>query len=78
MPASAEEDADPGTALEALSALGREALTGDRIHRLTALAERDRRVVCAGLEGEIIRADERLREKARTVLAALTTGGGTP
>lgn len=68
---SAELDADPDTALEALRALGARALSGEHIRRLTALAERDPRVVRSGLEHEVIRADERFRQEARAVLAAL-------
>ncbi|MFF4047389.1 hypothetical protein ACFYZ5_12090 [Streptomyces chartreusis] len=68
---SAEHNADPDTALEALTSLGRSALTQDHLNRLTALADGDRRVVNSGLELQIIRADERLRTHARDTLAAL-------
>ncbi|MCZ4607558.1 hypothetical protein O3S80_28085 [Streptomyces sp. Lzd4kr] len=68
---SAEHNADPDTALEALASLGRPALTQDHLNRLTALADGDRRVVNSGLEHQIIRADERLRIRARDTLAAL-------
>ena len=68
---SAEHNADPDTALEALTSLGRSALTQDHLNRLTALADGDRRVVNSGLELQIIRADERLRTRARDTLAAL-------
>ncbi|MFJ2000948.1 hypothetical protein [Streptomyces chartreusis] len=68
---SAEHNADPDTALEALTSLGRSALTQDHLNRLTALADGDRRVVNSGLELQIIVADERLRTRARDTLAAL-------
>ncbi|MFE4579185.1 hypothetical protein [Streptomyces chartreusis] len=68
---SAEHNADPDTALEALMSLGRSALAQDHLNRLTALADGDRRVVNSGLELQIIRADERLRIRARDTLAAL-------
>ncbi|MEU8750445.1 hypothetical protein [Streptomyces chartreusis] len=68
---SAEHNADPDTALEALTSLGGPALTQDHLNRLTALADGDRRVVNSGLEHQIIRADERLRIRARATLSAL-------
>ncbi|MFF0732012.1 hypothetical protein ACFYVK_10405 [Streptomyces chartreusis] len=68
---SAERNADPDTALEALTSLGGPALTQDHLNRLTALADGDRRVVNSGLEHQIIRADERLRIRARATLSAL-------
>ncbi|MFD9502204.1 hypothetical protein [Streptomyces sp. NPDC060035] len=68
---SAEEDADPATALEALLALGRDALTEDHGRRLAALAERDLRVTASGVETAIAPTDDRLREQAREVLRAL-------
>ncbi|MEU6304098.1 hypothetical protein [Streptomyces chartreusis] len=68
---SAEHNADPDTALEALTSLGGPALAQDQLNRLTALADGDRRVVTSGLEHQIIRADERLRIRARAALSAL-------
>ncbi|MFB7534221.1 hypothetical protein ACFC0C_39610 [Streptomyces sp. NPDC056178] len=68
---SAEEDADAVTALEALVALGRTALTEDHRRRLRALAERDLRVVSSGLEPGVAPADERLREQAREAARVL-------
>ncbi|MEV8432962.1 hypothetical protein [Streptomyces chartreusis] len=68
---SAEHNADPDTALEALTSLGGPALTQDHLRRLAALADGDRRVVNFGLEHQIIRADERLRIRARATLSAL-------
>ncbi|MCT2544753.1 MULTISPECIES: hypothetical protein [Streptomyces] len=70
---AAERDADAVTALEALVALGPTALTADHHRRLTALAERDRRVRASGVETRIAPADERLREQARE--AARTLAG---
>ncbi|WP_405683434.1 hypothetical protein [Streptomyces sp. NBC_00057] len=69
---SAEEDADAVTALEALVALGRTALTEDHRRRLTALAERDLRVTASGLESGMAPADERLREQAREAARMLS------
>ncbi|WP_286251199.1 hypothetical protein [Streptomyces graminofaciens] len=69
--ASAEDGTDPDAAFEALTALGTRALTTEQRHRLAALADRDPRVVDSGLEDQIIRKDERLRTRARTVLADL-------
>ncbi|MEV5201476.1 hypothetical protein [Streptomyces sp. NPDC053720] len=70
---AAERDADAVRALEALVVLGSTALTADHHRRLTALAERDRRVRASGVETRIARADERLREQARE--AARTLAG---
>ncbi|MGY3060181.1 hypothetical protein ACVWZD_004426 [Streptomyces sp. TE3672] len=70
---AAERDADAVTALEALVALGPTALTADHHRRLTALAERDRRVRASGVETRIAPADEWLREQARE--AARTLAG---
>lgn len=69
--AAAAHNADADTALEALLALGRPTLTDAHLDRLAALAEGDLRVVTSGLEDRIIPADERLRTRARTTLAAL-------
>ncbi|MFG3526943.1 hypothetical protein ACGF8B_09360 [Streptomyces sp. NPDC047917] len=70
---AAERDADAVRALEALVVLGSTALTADHHRRLTALAERDRRVRASGVETRIAPADERLREQARE--AARTLAG---
>lgn len=67
---SAELDAAPVAALEALRSLGAHTLTPAAISRLTALAEGDLRVVTSGLETELIRLDERLRTAARELLAS--------
>lgn len=71
---SAEEDADAATALEALRALGPDALTEDHGRRLAALAERDLRVTASGVETAIAATDDRLREQAREVLRVLSAG----
>ncbi|KQX86185.1 hypothetical protein AB0K86_00640 [Streptomyces clavifer] len=71
---SAEDDADAATALEALLALGPDALTEDHARRLTALAERDLRVTASGVETTIAATDDRLREQAGQVLRALGAG----
>ncbi|MQS36030.1 HEAT repeat domain-containing protein [Streptomyces katsurahamanus] len=67
---SAERNAEWATALDALGALGPGALTPEVRARLTALAEGDLRVVDSGLEPEIVPQDERLRIRARELLAA--------
>ncbi|MFD7446906.1 hypothetical protein [Streptomyces sp. NPDC059909] len=69
---AAESDIDADSAFQALAALGRAALTDEHLYRLTALADRDRRVVTGGIEDQIIRADERLAAQARSTLSALT------
>ncbi|MFI6285164.1 HEAT repeat domain-containing protein [Streptomyces sp. NPDC051018] len=66
---SAELHADPFTALEALGALGPETLSAQETARLTALGERDLRVVASGPESEIIPGDERFQDAARKLLA---------
>lgn len=68
---SAEADAEPVTAIEALVALGPTALTDDHLSRLTALAERDLRVTASGLESGIAPTDERLRDRAREAVRTL-------
>ncbi|MGW4231103.1 hypothetical protein ACWEF9_17705 [Streptomyces sp. NPDC004980] len=74
---SAEEDADAATALEALRALGPDALTEDHGRRLAALAGRDLRVTASGVETAFAATDDRLREQAREVLRALSAGPAT-
>ncbi|PJE97581.1 hypothetical protein CUT44_10530 [Streptomyces carminius] len=72
--AAAEEGADPETALEALAALAGDGTwmpAGEQARRPAALAERDRRVRGWGVEHEIVRADERFRERARAVAATV-------
>ncbi|MFE9803502.1 hypothetical protein ACFYP6_32395 [Streptomyces goshikiensis] len=67
---SAEQDADPDGACDALEALGPDALTSDHERRLAALADGDARVVRSGVEDRIIRQDEALRIRARLLLTA--------
>ncbi|MER6319070.1 hypothetical protein ABT237_35750 [Streptomyces sp. NPDC001581] len=67
---SAESDADPEGACDALEALGPDALTGDHVRRLAALADGDARVVRSGVEDRVIRQDEALRNRARVLLTA--------
>ncbi|AXG81078.1 hypothetical protein [Streptomyces paludis] len=69
---SAETDADPMGALEALTALGADALTPAELHRLTALATRDRRVLITASEPRPAHADTRFRETARALLRTRT------
>ncbi|MFF8829412.1 hypothetical protein [Streptomyces sp. NPDC015131] len=73
---SAELDADPTGACDALEALvaletlGEAALTADQWQRVTVLADGDARVVRSGVEHRIIPQDEALRTRARALLAA--------
>ncbi|MFF8960185.1 HEAT repeat domain-containing protein [Streptomyces sp. NPDC014894] len=67
---SAEHALEWSTALDALAALGPEALTHETTARLTALADGDLRVVASGPGPDLIDADERLRARAREVLTA--------
>ncbi|GGS21754.1 hypothetical protein GCM10010205_59460 [Streptomyces nojiriensis] len=67
---SAESDADPAGACDALEALGPDALTGGQTRRLAALADGDARVVRSGVEDRIIRQDETLRNRVRALLTA--------
>ncbi|MFI7359906.1 hypothetical protein ACIBTP_39005 [Streptomyces avidinii] len=67
---SAEQDADPEGACDALEALGPHALTGDQPRRLAALADGDARVVRSGVEHRVIRQDEALQNRARALLTA--------
>ncbi|MGW0122072.1 hypothetical protein [Streptomyces sp. NPDC003327] len=73
--ASAESDADPIGACDALEALGGAALSSDHLRRLAVLADGDARVVRSGIESAIIRQDEAFRARARELLAAF---GHTP
>ncbi|WP_329062130.1 hypothetical protein [Streptomyces sp. NBC_01429] len=70
---SAETDADPMGALEALTALGADALTTPQLHRLTDLATRDRRVLITALEPRPAHADAHFRETAQALLRTRTT-----
>ncbi|MGW9449713.1 HEAT repeat domain-containing protein [Streptomyces sp. NPDC055632] len=67
---SAELDADPAGACDALEALGVTALPDDHLRRLAVLADGDARVVRSGLEDRIIDQDESFRNRARALLAA--------
>ncbi|WP_331737950.1 hypothetical protein [Streptomyces sp. NBC_01276] len=69
---SAESDADPTSACDALEALGPDALTSDHVRRLADLADGDARVIRSGVEDRIIRQDEALRNRARALLTACT------
>ncbi|MCX5522127.1 hypothetical protein OG342_04490 [Streptomyces bobili] len=73
---TAESGVDADGAFEALSALGRAALTDEHLHRIERLAQGDRRVVTAGIGSQIIRADEQLATRARETLKALTAPMG--
>ncbi|MGV9316480.1 hypothetical protein ACWDR0_30485 [Streptomyces sp. NPDC003691] len=69
----AEHDTDPLTCLEALEALGPDALTPEEADRLEELAERDRRILLPGPEPRTrVREDEHLRLRARALLAGRT------
>ncbi|MFE2851991.1 hypothetical protein ACFXJO_12760 [Streptomyces lavendulae] len=67
---SAESDADPAGACDALEALGPDALNDDQTRRLAALADGDARVVRSGVEDRIIHQDEALRNRGRALLTA--------
>ncbi|MFF2194406.1 hypothetical protein [Streptomyces sp. NPDC058157] len=67
---SAESDADPEGACDALEALGPHTLTGGQTRRLAALANGDARVVRSGVEDRIIGQDEAFRHRARVLLTA--------
>ncbi|OLZ59364.1 hypothetical protein AVW11_26555 [Streptomyces amritsarensis] len=69
---SAESDADPAGACDALEALGPTALTSDQLRRLADLADGDARVIRSGIEDRVIRQDEALRNRARALLAVCT------
>ncbi|MFE0450048.1 hypothetical protein ACFW2D_01880 [Streptomyces sp. NPDC058914] len=69
---SAEREADPTGACDALEALGSAALTSDHLRRLSALADGDARTIRSGVEDRIIREDETFRHRARTLLTAVT------
>ncbi|MFF4330699.1 HEAT repeat domain-containing protein [Streptomyces sp. NPDC048387] len=69
---SAESAADPMGACDALEALGPDALTGDHVRRLAALADGDARVIRWGFEDRIIGQDEALRNRARVLLSTCT------
>ncbi|MFD3547357.1 hypothetical protein ACFWUW_17450 [Streptomyces sp. NPDC058655] len=66
---SAEQDADPEGACDALEALGPDALTRDHVSRLATLADGDARVIRSGVEDRVIRQDEALRNRARILTA---------
>jgi hypothetical protein len=66
----AEAGTAPFEAVDALGALGAEALSDERRARLTELGERDRRVVRFGLEGTVEIADRRLCARIRAVVRA--------
>ncbi|MFB7438795.1 hypothetical protein ACFC01_10725 [Streptomyces mirabilis] len=77
---SAEQEADPTGACDALEALGVAALTADHLRRLSALADGDARIIRSGAEERIIRQDEALRNRARALVTTFTapTGLTTP
>ncbi|NGO81977.1 HEAT repeat domain-containing protein [Streptomyces sp. 196(2019)] len=66
---AAEVGAAPAEAVDRLVALGVDTLSYEHRARLTALGERDPRVVRFGLSGTIEAADERLRARIRTAVA---------
>ncbi|MFJ3891352.1 hypothetical protein [Streptomyces rubrogriseus] len=75
---SAESDADPAGACDALEALGLDTLTDDHARRLAALADGDARVVRSGVEDRLIRQDEALRNRARALLTACPDDTAAP
>ncbi|OXY85262.1 hypothetical protein BEK98_45860 [Streptomyces diastatochromogenes] len=75
---SAELDADPSGACDALEALGSDALTSDHLRQLAILADGDARIVCSGAEDHIIDQDETFRKHARTLLTTFTDATHRP
>ncbi|XDO64380.1 hypothetical protein HEP84_57360 [Streptomyces sp. RLB1-33] len=69
---SAEQEADPTGACDALEALGVAALTADHLRRLSVLADGDARIIRSGVEDRIIRQDEAFRNRARALVTAFT------
>ncbi|MFF3583972.1 hypothetical protein [Streptomyces mirabilis] len=74
---SAEQEADPTGACDALEALGVAALTADRLHQLSVLADGDARIIRSGVEDRIIRQDEAFRNRARALVTTFTAPGRT-
>ncbi|MFB0627709.1 hypothetical protein [Streptomyces sp. AB3(2024)] len=72
---SAEQDADPSGACDALEALGFTALTADHLRRVDGLADGDTRVVRSGVEDRIVHQDEALRIRARRLALTFHAGG---
>ncbi|MGW1275362.1 hypothetical protein ACWD4V_00195 [Streptomyces tsukubensis] len=71
----AERDTDPVSCLDALETLGPDALTPEEADRLETLAERDRRVRLPGPSPRLsVRSDQRIRLRARALLAGRTDG----
>ncbi|MYS67239.1 hypothetical protein GTW66_25475 [Streptomyces sp. SID5473] len=61
--------------LDALETLGPDALTPEEADRLETLAERDRRVRLPGPSPRLsVRSDQRIRLRARALLAGRTDG----
>ncbi|MFJ1936866.1 hypothetical protein ACIOGZ_29930 [Kitasatospora sp. NPDC088160] len=75
---SAETDADPQGASEALDALGIAALTDDQLARLAVLAYGDARTVRSGVEDRIIGQDDAFRRRAQALLATAPTSARAP
>ncbi|MFE7236307.1 hypothetical protein ACFVAF_38025 [Streptomyces sp. NPDC057596] len=69
---SADQEADPTGACDALEALGAAALTADHMRQLSALADGDARIIRSGLEDRIIRQDEAFRNRARALVTDFT------
>ncbi|MEU8774137.1 HEAT repeat domain-containing protein [Streptomyces sp. NPDC048606] len=75
---SAEREADPTGALDALELLatgGDGAPTADDLRRLARLADGDARTVRSGVEGRIVPRDEAFRDRARNLLTVFTAAG---
>ncbi|MFJ8228760.1 HEAT repeat domain-containing protein [Streptomyces sp. NPDC094448] len=71
----AERDTDPVSCLDALETLGPGTLTPQEADRLELLAERDRRVRVPGPSPRLgVRSDQRIRIRARALLAGRTDG----
>ncbi|MGW1761044.1 hypothetical protein [Streptomyces mirabilis] len=74
---SAEQEADPTGACDALEALGVAALTADHLRRPSALTDGDARIIRSGVEDRIIRQDEAFRNRARALVTTFTAPGRT-
>lgn len=70
---SAEQEADPSGACDALEALGVRGLIADHLCRLTTLADGDARVIRSGVVDRVIREDEAFRSRARALLTTFKT-----
>ncbi|MFJ8028780.1 hypothetical protein [Streptomyces sp. NPDC096311] len=69
---SAEQEADPTGACDALEALGVAALTADHPRRLSALADDDARILRTGVENRVIHQAEAFRNRVQALVTTFT------